>query len=154
MALLTVAILTLQELARAARSAEKLLDTLHRELPTTLQDLRLTSKELATLTDEVSGGMHSARSVVQQVDQSLVEAKAQAQKAQVTTRSLWAGATAAAKVLIAQPRRRRRPPTRRPPISYSHKQRVSTAPQATAKDAPTAERLTELDSKNQSGKNQ
>ena len=118
MALLGVAILTLQELARAARSAEKLLDSLNRELPATLKDLRLTGKELAVLTDEVSGSMQSARSVVQQVDQGLSEAKAQAQKAQITTRSLFAGATAALQVLTAQPRRRRtRPPTRRPSVT-------------------------------------
>lgn len=117
MALLLVAVLTLQELARAARSAEKLLDTLNREMPATLQDLRLTGKELALLSDEVSGSVQSARSVVEQVDQGLLDAKAQAQKAQITTRSLWAGATAAFKVLTNQPRRRRtRPPTRRPPV--------------------------------------
>lgn len=113
-ALLTVAIFTLQELARAARSAEKLLDNLNRELPATLQDLRLTGKDLSTLTDEVSSGMQSARSVVQQVDQSLVEAKTQARQASITTRSLAAGASAALRVLFKQSRRRRRPPTRRP----------------------------------------
>ena len=152
MALLTVAILTLKELARATKSAERLLDSLNRELPTTLQDLRLTGKELAVLTDEVSGSLQSARSVVQQVDQSLLEAKAQAQKAQVTTRSLLAGATAAFKVLTGQPHRRRsRPPTRRPPISppltqansqtnsqtnfqtNSHNQPASAPPQAAKK---------------------
>ncbi|MFK8184817.1 MAG: DUF948 domain-containing protein [Phormidesmis sp.] len=116
MALLTVAIFTLQELARAARSAEKLLDNLNRELPATLQDLRLTGKDLSTLTDEVSGSVQSARSVVQQVDQGLLEAKTQAKQATVTTRSLVAGANAALRVLFGQPRRRRRPPTRRPPI--------------------------------------
>ena len=119
-ALLTVAILTLQELARAARSAEKLLDSLNRELPTTLQDLRLTSKELSVLSDEVSGGVQSAHRVVKQVDQGLSEAKAQAQKAQVGTRSLFAGLTTALQVLSGPPRRRRRrPPTRRPPLSPS-----------------------------------
>lgn len=117
MALLTVAILALQELGRAARSAEKLLDSLNRELPATLQDLRLTGKELSMLTDEVSGSVQSARSVVKQVDQGLIEAKVQAQKAQVTTRSLLAGATAAMRVLVGSSRRRRRPPTRRPPTS-------------------------------------
>lgn len=118
MALLTVAILVLQELARAARSAEKLLDSLNRELPATLQDLRLTGKEISVLTDEVSGSVQSARSVVQQVDQGLIEAKVQAQKAHLTTRSLFAGATAALQVLTKKPRRRR-PPTRRPPIKTS-----------------------------------
>ena len=118
MALLLVAILTLKELARAARSAEKLLDTLNRELPVTLHDLRLTGKELSALSDEVSGSMQSARSVVQQVDRGLTEAKASAQQAQITTRSLWAGATAAFQVLAGKPRRRRqRPPTRRPPVN-------------------------------------
>ena len=112
MALLTVAILVLQELARAARSAEKLLDTLNRELPTTLQDLRLTSKELSELSGEVSGSVQSARSVAEQVDRGLLEAKAQAQKAHVTTRGLFAGATAALNVLARPSRRRRRPPTR------------------------------------------
>ena len=119
LALLTVAILVLQELARAARSAEKLLDSLNRELPATLQDLRLTGKEISVLTDEVSGSVQSARSVVQQVDQGLIEAKAQAQKAHITSRSLFAGATAVVQVLAGKPRRRRRPPTRRPPISHS-----------------------------------
>lgn len=113
MALLVVAILTLQELTRAARSAEKLLDNLNRELPATLQDLRLTGKDLSVLSEEVSGGVQSAHSVVKQVDQSLSEARAQAQKAQITTRSLFAGMTAALQVLSAPPtrRRRRRPPT-------------------------------------------
>lgn len=113
MALLVVAILTLQELTRAARSAEKLLDNLNRELPATLQDLRLTGKDLSVLSEEVSGGVQSAHSVVKQVDQGLSEARAQAQKAQITTRSLFAGMTAALQVLSAPPtrRRRRRPPT-------------------------------------------
>lgn len=139
MALLTVAIFTLQELARAARSAEKLLDTLNREMPATLQDLRLTGKEIAVLTDEVTGGMHSARKVVQQVDQGLLDAKAHAQKAQITTRittrSLFAGVTAAFKVLTGRPprRRRSRPPTRRPPVSPD---RISPAPVA---DEPPAD---------------
>ena len=136
MALLTVAILTLQELARTARSAEKLLDSLNRELPATLQDLRLTGKDLAVLTNEVSGSVQSARSVVQQVDQSLLEAKAQAQKAQVTTRSLLAGATAALKVLTGQPRRRRnRPPTRRPPVAVPLDRPLADRPSA---DRPSA----------------
>ncbi|MEM6452490.1 MAG: hypothetical protein AAF703_19510 [Cyanobacteria bacterium P01_D01_bin.105] len=127
-ALLTVAIFTLQELARAARSAEKLLDNLNRELPATLQDLRLTGKDLSTLTDEVSGSVQSARSVVEQVDQSLLEAKTQAQRATVTSRSLLAGANAAFRVLLGQPRRRRRrPPTRRPPISDLHDPQPSSA---------------------------
>ncbi|MEL6469111.1 MAG: DUF948 domain-containing protein [Cyanobacteria bacterium J06623_4] len=118
MALLTVAILVLQELARAARSAEKLLDTLNRELPPTLNDLRLTGRELSDLSDEVSDGVQSARHVVQQVDKGLTEAKVQARRAHITGRSFVAGATAALRVLTGNPRRRRRrPPTRRPPVA-------------------------------------
>ncbi len=127
MALLTVAILFLKELARAARSAEKLLDNLNRELPATLKDLRLTSKEISMLTDEVNSSVQSAHSVVKQVDQTLLDAKAQAQKAQVTTRSLLAGASAAFQVLVGRPRRRRRPPTRRPPAMPSVASPVASA---------------------------
>lgn len=132
MALLTVAIFTLQELARAARSAEKLLDTLHQELPATLQDLRLTGKELSGLSDEVSSSVQSARNVVDHLDQGITDAKTQARKAQITTRSLVAGASAAFRVLSGKPRRRRRPPTRRPPI------------QPTPAEAPTAKPKTKL----------
>jgi cell division septum initiation protein DivIVA len=150
MALLTVAILILQELARAARSAEKLLDMLSRELPATLQDLRLTGKELSVLSDEVSTGMQSARSVVQQVDQGLLDAKAKAQKAQVTTRSLLAGATAALRVLAGQPKRRRtRPPTPPTPpstnISKPSTSQSTTHPpnSATLADKPSRPTLRE-----------
>jgi len=136
MALLVVAVFTLQELARAARSAEKLLDTLNREMPATLQDLRLTGKEIAVLSDEVSGGMQSARSVANQVDQGLLEAKAHAQKAQVTTRSFMAGATAALRVLTGKPRRRRsRPPTRRPPVEIAQQPAAKPAQRPAAKPA-------------------
>lgn len=145
-ALLTVAILTLQELARAARSAEKLLDTLHRELPATLSDLRLTGKEISGLTDEVSGGLQSARSVVEHVDQGIIGAKVQAQRAQLTTRSVlgsfFAGTSAALDVLVnGQPRRRRRPPTRRPPVqpistASTAKPPVSPAPRQATVDLP------------------
>ncbi|MGB7485292.1 MAG: DUF948 domain-containing protein [Phormidesmis sp.] len=130
MALLLVAIFTLQELARAARSAEKLLDTLNREIPPTLRDIRVTGKELSGLSDEVTGSVQSARSVVQQVDQGLIGAKVQAQKAHITTRSVLAGAAAALQVLAGSPRRRRRPPTRRPPVSPLSPPPAGSAPSA------------------------
>ncbi|MEL7329597.1 MAG: DUF948 domain-containing protein [Cyanobacteria bacterium J06559_1] len=128
MALLTVAIFVLQELARAARSAEKLLDTLNKELPATLQELRTTGQDLSGLTDEVAGSVQSARSVVSQVDKGLSDVKVHTRRAQITTRSLIAGTTAALQVLIGKPRRRRRPPTRRP---TPHR----PSPKPTAKDA-------------------
>ncbi len=53
-AVLVAAIPALQELARAARSAEKLFDTLSRELPPTLEAIRVTGLEITDLTDDVS----------------------------------------------------------------------------------------------------
>jgi uncharacterized protein YoxC len=105
-AVLIVALPALQELARAARSAEKLFDTLNRELPPTLESIRLTGMEISDLTDEVSEGVQSAGQVVKQVDQSLQGVKKQAQRAQVTTRSVFTGFKAAWKTLRQSPSRR------------------------------------------------
>ncbi len=145
MALLLVAILSLQELARAARSAEKLLDTLNREIPPTLRDIRVTGKELSGLSDEVTGSMQSARSVVQQVDQGLSEARVQAKKAHITTRSFAAGAAAALRVLTGNSRRRRRPPTRRPPVSPLTPPSASMAKQPLAKPNASTPAQTSLE---------
>lgn len=98
-ALLVAAIPALQEVARAARSAEKLFDTLSRELPPTLEAVRLTGLEITDLTDDVSEGVESASGVVKQVDQSLNSAKKQAQNVQVGTRSIFVGVKAAWKTL-------------------------------------------------------
>jgi hypothetical protein len=92
---LAVAIPALRELARAARSAEKLFDTLRREFPPTLQSIRLTGMEISDLTDDLSDGVQSAANVVKQVDQSLGTVRKQAQKAQSGTRSVVAGFRAA-----------------------------------------------------------
>lgn len=94
-AVLMAALPALQELARAARSIEKLADTLRRELPPTLEAIRLTGLEISDLTDEVSEGVKSAGQVVKQVDQSISGAKTQAQKVQVNTRGVMAGVKAA-----------------------------------------------------------
>lgn len=94
-AVLIAALPALQELARAARSIEKLADTLRRELPPTLEAIRLTGLEISDLTDEVSEGVKSAGQVVKQVDQSISGAKTQAQKVQVNTRGVMAGVKAA-----------------------------------------------------------
>lgn len=92
---LAVAIPALKELARAARSAEKLFDTLRREFPPTLEAIRLTGLEISDLTDDVSEGVQSAGQVVKQVDQSLSTVRKQAQKVQSGTRSLLVGMKAA-----------------------------------------------------------
>lgn len=105
---LVTAIPALQELARAARSAEKLFDTLHRELPPTLEAIRLTGLEISDLTDDLSEGVESAGSVVKQVDRSLRTAQRQVQDVGVTTRSVVAGVKAAWKTLTRSPKKRRR----------------------------------------------
>ncbi len=94
-AVLIAAIPALQELGRAARSVEKLADTLRRELPPTLEAIRLTGLEISDLTDDVSEGVKSAGQVAKQVDQSLSNIKHQAKKAQVNTRGVFAGVKAA-----------------------------------------------------------
>jgi uncharacterized protein YoxC len=94
-AVLVAALPAFRELARAARSAEKLFDTLSRDLPPTLEAIRLTGMEISDLTDDVSEGVQSAGRVVKQFDDSLQGVKRQARKAQLTTRSLMVGVKAA-----------------------------------------------------------
>jgi hypothetical protein len=55
-AVLVTLIPAVQALARAARSVEKLADTLSREFPPTLEAIRLTGLEISELTDDVSDG--------------------------------------------------------------------------------------------------
>jgi len=92
---LTAVLVTLlpavQEIARAARSIEKLADTLNRELPPTLESIRLTGMEISELTDDVTDGVKSAGQVVKNVDKTIDGAKTQAKKVQVTTRSFLTG---------------------------------------------------------------
>ena len=90
-AVLLVTIPTLQEVAKAARSAEKLFDTLNREFPPTLEAIRMTGKEVGELTDELNQGINNATGVVKQVDRGLVNAKIQAQQVQESSRGLIAG---------------------------------------------------------------
>ncbi len=106
-AVLVAAIPALQELARAARSAEKLFDTLSRELPPTLNAIRTTGLEITDLTDDVSEGVKSAGQVVKQVDQSLDSARKQAQNLQVGTRSIFVGMQTAWKTFTRQKSPRR-----------------------------------------------
>lgn len=105
-AVLVVLVPAVRELSRAARSVEKLCDTLNRDLPPTLESIRLTSTEIAHLTDDVNEGVQHAGRVAQQVDQSVSNARVQAQRATITTRSLIAGVGAALKTLT-QPRTKR-----------------------------------------------
>lgn len=88
---LIVMIPTLKELGRAARSAEKLFETLRREFPPTLEAIRLTGLEITDLTEDISEGVQSAGQVAKQVDQTITGAKKQVNRVQVTTRSLMTG---------------------------------------------------------------
>lgn len=90
-AVLVVAIPAFGAIARAARSLEKMADTLSREFPPTLEAIRLTGLELSELSEEVSEGVQSANQVVKQVDQGLDTAKQQAKKIQSTTGSIFTG---------------------------------------------------------------
>lgn len=125
-AVLVAAIPALQELARAARSAEKLFDTLSRELPPTLEAIRVTGLEIADLTDDVGEGVKSASQVAKQVDQSLDNARIQAQNLQVSTRSVFIGAKAAWRNFTRQkPTRRtsdRIPSNEKPPLTLRERE--------------------------------
>lgn len=97
-AVLITALPAIQEVARAARSAEKLFDTLNREFPPTLEAIRLTGLEISELSDEINQGVESASRVVKSVDRSIDNVKKQAELARNTTHSLMVGVKAAWKV--------------------------------------------------------
>lgn len=122
-ATLVAALPALRELSRAARSAEKLFDTLSRELPPTLEAIRLTGLEISDLTDDVSEGVQSAGRVVKQVDQSVSGARQQAKQVQIRTRSVWAGAKAAWRSFTKPTADRRKidrlPANSRPPVPFT-----------------------------------
>ena len=90
-AVLLVAIPVIQELSRTARSAEKLLDMLSRELPPTLQSLRSTGDDLSELSGQVNEGVRSASQVVTQVDQGLETVRSQEESVKRGVVSLLAG---------------------------------------------------------------
>jgi hypothetical protein len=94
-ALVVAAFPAIQDVSRAARSAEKLFDRLDRELPPTLEAIRLAGLELGDLSGEMAQGVQSATAVAQQVDLSLAVVKKQAGTVQTNTRSVWVGVKAA-----------------------------------------------------------
>lgn len=106
-AVLVAALPALQELARAARSAEKLFDTLRREFPSTLEAIRLTGLEISDLTDEINQGVKNASGVVQQVDRSLRNTQRGIGRAQLGTRRFLAGFKAAWRTWHRPAKRRR-----------------------------------------------
>jgi len=128
--MLAIAIPALRELARAARSAEKLFETLRREFPPTLQAIRLTGMEISDLTDDVSQGVQSAGNVVKHVDASLSTVRRQAERVHTSTRSVVTGLKVAWKTWI---RTTKPAPSRRPTVREA-------SPQETRLPAPREER--------------
>ncbi|MFP4296416.1 MAG: hypothetical protein ACLFT0_01000 [Spirulinaceae cyanobacterium] len=113
-AVLVALIPAVTELARAARSAEKLFDTLQREFPPTLEAIRLTGLEISELTDDLHDGVNSASGIVKQVDRSLEEARTSTHRVTVQTRSAIAGVKAAWQKWQRHPQKRRRSRERLP----------------------------------------
>jgi hypothetical protein len=105
-AVLMTAIPALRELARASRSAERLFDTLYRELPPTLESIRQTGSEISGLTDDLSDGVESAGNVVKQVDRGLRVAQRQVKEAGIITQSFWTGVRVALKTLTKPSKKR------------------------------------------------
>ena len=104
--LTTVLIVTLPAmlaLARAARSVEKLADTLARELPPTLETIRLTGIEISELTDDVNDSVQTAGEIVKEVDRSLGNVRQQTQQVKTTTKSIFTGIKVAWKTFTNQP---------------------------------------------------
>ena len=136
---LLVAVPAFRELSRAARSAERLLDTLDRELPSTLNTLRRTGDEVTGLTDDLQQGVKQAGRVVEQVDQSLMATRQQVQTFQRGSRSLWVGVKAAWQVW-GSPRPRPRPKAKKLGHQRSALAEVRRSPSAPAQppgDAPS-----------------
>ncbi|MEC4807138.1 MAG: DUF948 domain-containing protein [Jaaginema sp. PMC 1079.18] len=107
-AVLVALIPAVTELARAARSAEKLFDTLRREFPPTLEAIRLTGLEISELTDDLHDGVSSASGIVKQVDRSLEDARVSTRRLSIQSRSAIAGVKAAWQKWQHSPQKRRR----------------------------------------------
>lgn len=90
-AVLITLIPVIQEVSRAARSAERLFDTLNREFPHTLEAIRTTNMELTELSEEMKEGVKSAAGAVKQIDNSLMAVKKQVEKVRKKGHSLWIG---------------------------------------------------------------
>lgn len=143
---LLMAVPALQELSRAVRSAERLLDTLDRELPPTLDTLRRAGSEVTDLTDDLQQGVQSAGRVIKQVDEGITSTRQQMTTLHHGSRSLWVGMQAAWRVL-ARPKSDRRPKPKklghrrsalaevRPPISQNHRPRETAGDRASSPEA-------------------
>ncbi|RMF27327.1 MAG: DUF948 domain-containing protein [Cyanobacteria bacterium J083] len=89
--LLITAIPALLELTRMARTMDRFFDTLNRELPPTLEALRLTGLEISELTEDINQGVSSATEVVKQIDKSIGLTKQTVSQVQIGTKSIAVG---------------------------------------------------------------
>lgn len=105
--LLLTAVPAFQELAKAANSIIRLADTLTRELPATLEAIRMTGLELSELSDELNQGAKNAGEAVKQVNDGIKGVKKGASSASIATKSAFAGIKAGLKSL-GRPRRKKR----------------------------------------------
>ncbi|MFM7601206.1 MAG: DUF948 domain-containing protein [Pseudanabaena sp.] len=108
--LLLTAIPAFQELAKAANSIIRLADTLTRELPATLEAIRMTGLELSELSDELNQGAKNAGEAVKQVNDGIKGVRQGASNATIATRSAFAGFKAGLQSL-GRPRRKKRSPS-------------------------------------------
>lgn len=108
--LLLTAIPAFKELAKAANSIIRLTDTLTRELPATLEAIRMTGLELSELSDELNQGAKNAGEAVKQVNDGLKGVRQSASSASIATKSAFAGIKAGLKSL-GRPRRKKRSPS-------------------------------------------
>jgi methyl-accepting chemotaxis protein len=90
-AVLITAIPAFQELARAGRSVTRLAETLSRELPPTLEAIRLTGLEISELSDELNQGAKTANEAVKQVTEGIKSVRRTTNSAAIATRSALAG---------------------------------------------------------------
>lgn len=90
-AVLVAAFPAFLELARVARNADKLIDTLQQELPATLEAIRLTGEEVTELTNDVNSGVKSASQVARRFDCGVSSAQNQAQGVKKQTRGVITG---------------------------------------------------------------
>jgi uncharacterized protein YoxC len=91
MAVLVIAIPTLREIGRAAKSFDRLCRTLQQDFPPTLDAIRLTGNEINELTEDLNEGVTSATEIVKQVDASVRKTAKNAKRIGVVARTLRAG---------------------------------------------------------------
>ena len=103
-AVLAAAFPAFLELGRTARSAEKLLDTLNRELPRTLEALRKTGGELSDLSDELEDSLKGAKNIIQHTEKGITTTQKQIRQVNHRSRSAWKGLLVAWRVFRAPSR--------------------------------------------------